>query len=102
MDACASRTLVRFFLDRPARLRLAAALGRLHDDAVRTQSRARRPRCHVSAVSEDRLERGELKLREHHADWRGGPKITHPSAAERRSRGANISATPVLAAAPRP
>src|SRR5260370_1997398 len=45
MDACASRTLARFFLDRGARLRLAPAMGRLHDDALWTQSRARRPSC---------------------------------------------------------
>src|SRR3981189_1428685 len=55
VDACASFTLARFRLDRRARLRLASALGRLHDDAIRTQSRTRRPRCGLLAVSEDWL-----------------------------------------------
>src|SRR5258705_4207865 len=61
MDACASRTLARFFLDRRARLRLAAALGRLHDDAVRTQSRARKAPRRVFAVLEGWLLASGLK-----------------------------------------
>src|SRR5712692_1095529 len=55
VDACASFTLARFRLDRRTGLRLAAAMGRLHDDAIRTQSRTRRPPCGLSAVPEDRL-----------------------------------------------
>ena len=54
---CASFALDRFRLDRGAELRLAPALGRLHHDALRTQSRARRPRRGLSAFPEDRLER---------------------------------------------
>src|SRR5258708_23422785 len=57
MDACASRTLARFFLDRGARLRLAPAMGRLHDDALWTQSRARRPSCGVFAIPEGGIDR---------------------------------------------
>src|ERR1700728_3474788 len=55
LDAGAPFTLARFRLDRGAGLRLAAAVDRLHDDAIRTQSRARRPPCRVFAVSESRL-----------------------------------------------
>ena len=55
LDAGASLTLARFRLDRGARVRLAAAVDRLHDDAIRPQSRARRPPRRVFAVSEDRL-----------------------------------------------
>src|SRR5712671_4561841 len=64
MDAGASFTLARFRLDRGARLRLAPAMGRLHDDAIRTQSRTRRPPCGVFAVSEDRLKR-----KTHRCQW---------------------------------
>ena len=42
LDAGASAALAGFRLDRGARLRLAPALGRLHHDALRPQSRARR------------------------------------------------------------
>ena len=45
--------LARFHLDRGARRRLAPAVARLHHDALRTQSRARRARGGVFAVSED-------------------------------------------------
>src|SRR5260370_27564449 len=50
VDACASFTLARFRLDRGTGLRLAPAMGRLHDDAIRTQSRTRRPPRGLSAV----------------------------------------------------
>src|ERR1700721_1489772 len=55
LDAGASLTLARFRLDRGARVRLADTVERLHDDAIRTQSRARRPPRRVFAVSESRL-----------------------------------------------
>src|SRR3979490_2676694 len=57
MDAGASFTLARFRLDRGARLRLAPAMGRLHDDAIRTPSRTRRPPGGGLLVSEDRVKR---------------------------------------------
>ena len=52
LDAGASVALARFRLDRGARRRLASAVARLHDDALRPQSRARRPPCGVFAISE--------------------------------------------------
>src|SRR5882724_12499054 len=55
MDVGASFTLARFRLDRGACLRLAPAMGRLHHDAIRTQSRTRRPRCGVSAIPTRRM-----------------------------------------------
>src|SRR5882757_5626265 len=56
MDAGASSALARFRLDRGTGGRLAPAMDRLHDDAIRAQSRARRPASGVSAVSEDWLD----------------------------------------------
>src|SRR6516164_1146768 len=55
MDALASCALARFCLARRARRRLAAALGRLHPDALRPQSRARRTGRDLFAVSARRL-----------------------------------------------
>ena len=47
----------RFRLDRGARLRLAPAVARLHDDALRRQGRARRTQGGLFAVSEGWLKR---------------------------------------------
>ncbi len=44
-----------FFWTGRARRRLARAVGRLHDDALWAESRARRTRGGVSAVSADRI-----------------------------------------------
>ncbi len=55
MDAGASAALTGFSLDRGARDRLAPALGRLHHDALRPQSRTRRPRGGVLAISKKQL-----------------------------------------------
>ena len=53
LDAGASDAQLRFSLDRGARHRLAKAVGRLHHDALRPQSRTRGARGGVSAVSAD-------------------------------------------------
>src|SRR5216684_5266540 len=55
VDACASFTLARIRLDRGTGLRLAPAMGRLHDDTIRTQSRTRRPPRGLPAVPEGGL-----------------------------------------------
>src|SRR6185437_1833613 len=60
VDAGASFTLARFRVDRGAGVRLAAAVGRLHHDTIRAQSRARRPPCDLFAISEDELTRGVI------------------------------------------
>src|SRR6266481_426185 len=77
VDAGACFTLARFRLDRGARLRLAPAMGRLHDDAIRTQSRARRPPCGVFAFPESALVKQRPVPRSelcHQAD----AALTHP------------------------
>src|SRR5580692_2508428 len=75
VDAGASVALVRFRLDRGAGVRLAAAVERLHDDAIRTQGRARRPPRRVFAVSQTGLkpplspmpgQHGSLRWLTHH------------------------------------
>src|SRR5260370_1929738 len=70
VDAGTSATLARFHLDGRARQRLAPALGRLHHDPLRPQSRARRPRRDLLAVSEDRLT---------YIGWPFFPTFTTPS-----------------------
>src|ERR1700676_97400 len=60
LDIGASCTRARFLLDRGTGLRLAPAMERLHDDALRTQSRARRPPCGISAVPARWFKRNKL------------------------------------------
>src|ERR1700733_542194 len=71
VDAGASVALIRFRLDRGAGVRLAAAVERLHDDAIRTQGRARRPPRRVFAVSQTVL-KPPLKT----SSW-PGIRLTH-------------------------
>src|ERR1019366_123276 len=53
-------------------------MGRLHDDAVRTQSRARRPPCRVSAIPEDRLKRKNSPASFRDAPLGAGPESILP------------------------
>src|SRR5579863_292901 len=78
VDAGAFCTLERFHLDRRARVRLARAVARLHDDAIRPQGRARRPQGDVFEIQEERLAR----MASSHADCRTRQKFTTRSAVE--------------------
>src|SRR5258705_12461870 len=57
LDLGPPRPFARLRLDRGTGLRLAAAMARLHDDAIRPQSRTRRPQGRVSAIPEGGITR---------------------------------------------